>query len=185
MSLFSLRGVAKLTEIILLMKERLGHDVKPRALVTMFDFRTRYAKQVLEKVKDRFGHNVFQSVIRYNIRLRETVDYGLPIGDYDKRSIGNLDYGNLAEEVIGSEEGTLLSAQEILSHTERYIEQVTSMPQEEASGQEDETEEAGEKAFPEEACVLQAGPREAGGRLSGGQDRETGNESREKLKTLT
>ena len=48
-------------------------------------------------------------------------------------------------------------------HTESYLEQVTSMPQEETSGQEDETEDNLERAFPEEACVLQAGPREAEG----------------------
>ncbi len=184
MSLFSLRGVAKLTEILLLLKEKLGHEVQPRALVTMFDFRTRYAKQVLEKVKDSFGHNVFQTVIRYNIRLRETVDYGLPIGDYDKRSIGNLDYGNLAEEVISAEEGALLSAREILSHTESYIELVTSMPREEASGPEEEPEEACDETIPEEACILQAGPPEGGEPLPGEQDQETGNEAGDKSEPL-
>ncbi len=152
MSLFSLRGVAKLTEIILLLKENLGHEIQPRALVTMFDFRTRYAKHVLEKVKESFGRNVFESVIRYNIRLRETVDYGVPIGDYDKRSIGYHDYESLADEVIRSEdsrlapeEQELLSAQDILAHTVSYIESVTSTPSE-AAVEPEET-------FPEEPAV--------------------------------
>jgi len=134
MSLFSLRGVAKLLEIIILLKEKLGHDVKSRALITMYDSRTRYSKLVLEKVKEEFEEDVFETVIRYNIRLRETVDYGLPIGDYDKNAIGNMDYGDLAEEVIHS--GTvdvqgkdaLDVAHGILNKTEEYIDATAKLP---------------------------------------------------------
>jgi chromosome partitioning protein len=102
LSLFSLRGVSKLTEIVILLKEKLGHEVKARALITMYDFRTRYSRQVLEKVREKFGDNVFETSIRYNIRLRETVDYGLPIGEYDKHSIGHKDYEKLAQEIMNS-----------------------------------------------------------------------------------
>jgi chromosome partitioning protein len=135
MSLFSLRGVTKLIEIIILLKKELGHDIKARALITMYDYRTRYSKRVLEKVKEDFGENVFKTVIRYNVRLRETVDYGLPIGDYDKNSIGNKDYENLAEEVIRSETvdmyqglDALNVTQDILRKTEDYIDTATKAP---------------------------------------------------------
>ncbi len=143
MSLFSLRGVAKLIEIILLIKEKLDHDITPRALVTMFDYRTRYSKRVLEKVKERFGNNVFEAVVRYNIRLRETVDHGLPIGDYDKRAIGFMDYETLAEEVIDSEllsgyNRALLTAQEILINTEGFIDSVVQASLEEPLEEEEE-----------------------------------------------
>jgi chromosome partitioning protein len=102
LSLFSLRGVSKLTEIVILLKEKLGHEIKARALITMYDFRTRYSRHVLEKVREKFGENVFETSIRYNIRLRETVDYGLPIGEYDKHSLGHKDYEKLAEEIMNS-----------------------------------------------------------------------------------
>ncbi len=125
LSLFSLRGVSKLTEIILMLKENLGHETKSRALITMYDFRTRYAKHVLEKVKEEFGENVFDTVIRYNIRLREAVDYGLPVGEYDKHSIGHKDYEDLAEEVIRMDQvktttslDTLSAAESIIQRTE-------------------------------------------------------------------
>ncbi|MBN2419683.1 MAG: ParA family protein, partial [Deltaproteobacteria bacterium] len=101
MSLFSLRGVAKLTEIILMLNDKLDREIRSRALITMFDARTRYSEIVLDKVKSEFGNHVFKTVIRYNIRLRESVDYGQPVGDYDKNSIGHMDYENLAEELIG------------------------------------------------------------------------------------
>ncbi|MDY6951426.1 MAG: ParA family protein [Thermodesulfobacteriota bacterium] len=102
LSLFSLRGVSKLMEIVILLKEKLGDDIETRALITMYDHRTRYARHVLEKVREEFGENVFETVIRYNIRLRETVDSGLPIGEYDKHSIGHKDYEDLADEVMRS-----------------------------------------------------------------------------------
>ena len=128
MSLFSLRGVAKLLEIIILLKDKVGHDIKSRALITMYDRRTRYSRVVLEKVKEEFGNDLFDTVIRYNIRLRETADYGLPVGDYDKHAIGHKDYGDLAEEVIGSQAAktypdlnTMNVAQDILQKTEEYI----------------------------------------------------------------
>jgi chromosome partitioning protein len=136
MSLFSLRGVAKLLEIIILLKDEIGHDVRSRALITMYDRRTRYSRVVLEKVKTEFGDNVFETVIRYNIRLRETADYGLPVGDYDKNAIGHKDYENLAEEVIRLEAdrmypdlNTLSVTEDILQKTEEYIDMSVKSPE--------------------------------------------------------
>jgi len=135
MSLFSLRGVAGLTDIIILLKNKCGHLIEARALVTMYDYRTRYSRQVLEKVKEQFGDRVFETVIRYNIRLRETVDYGLPVGDYDKHAIGQKDYANLAEEVMSA--GIPAAAphadlsngsRDILRKTEAYISSVSETP---------------------------------------------------------
>ena len=144
MSLFSLRGVAKLTEIIMMLKDKCNHTVKSKALITMYDARTRYSRVVLEKVQSKFGSNVFETVIRYNIRLRETVDYGLPVGDYDKHAIGHIDYENLADEVI-SEASTntwLQSAQEsanqLLQETEDFMEESVNQEPKEYNSHENQ-----------------------------------------------
>ncbi len=143
MSLFSLRGVAKLIEIIILLKDKIGHDIKSRALITMYDRRTRYSRTVLEKVQAEFGNNVFDTVIRYNIRLRETADLGLPVGDYDKNAIGHMDYENLAEEVIRSEEtrtypylNTSNAAQDMLQKSEEYFDAAAELPEDESPASE-------------------------------------------------
>ncbi|HSQ84499.1 MAG TPA: ParA family protein [Desulfobacterales bacterium] len=150
MSLFSLRGVAKLIEIIVLLKKEIGHDIQSRALITMYDRRTRYSRTVLEKVQAEFGNNVFDTVIRYNIRLRETADLGLPVGDYDKNAIGHMDYENLAEEVIRSAEtityenfNVTNTAQDMLQKTEAYIDSASELSEDELDGSEMEE-------FPEE-----------------------------------
>jgi len=143
MSLFSLRGVAKLIEIIIMLKDKIDHDIKSRALITMYDRRTRYSRTVLEKVQAEFGNNVFDTVIRYNIRLRETADLGLPVGDYDKHAIGHMDYENLAEEVIRSEEtrtypylDTSNTAQDMLQKSEEYIDAAAELPEDESPASE-------------------------------------------------
>jgi chromosome partitioning protein len=143
MSLFSLRGVSKLIEIIILLKNKVGHEVKSRALITMFDRRTRYSRIVLEKVKTEFQSNVFETVIRYNIRLRETADFGLPVGDYDKHSIGHEDYENLADEILRSDAArmyeypsTLNTAQDILQKTEEYIDVARELTEDELPASE-------------------------------------------------
>ena len=139
MSLFSLRGVAKLIEIIIMLKDKIDHDIKSRALITMYDRRTRYSRTVLEKVQAEFGNDVFDTVIRYNIRLRETADLGLPVGDYDKNAIGHMDYENLAEEVIRSEEtrtdpylNTSNAAQDMLQKSEEYIDAAAELSEDES-----------------------------------------------------
>jgi chromosome partitioning protein len=129
MSLFSLRGVTKLTDIMVLLENSCNHKIVARALITMFDFRTRYSRHVLEKVQEKFQDKVFESVIRYNIRLRETVDHGLPVGDYDKHAIGQKDYESLAEEVIASETGAMMQDYDgtpsgILEKAEEYLDSV-------------------------------------------------------------
>jgi chromosome partitioning protein len=158
MSLFSLRGVAKLTEIIMMLNEKLDHEIKPRALITMYDARTRYSEIVLNKVKSEFEKHVFETVIRYNIRLRESVDYGQPVGDYDKHAIGHMDYESLAEELIRKDAvdayqslNTLGAANEILKKTEGFIESNVrqTKAEYEYTGQEDATYYSPESSYSE------------------------------------
>jgi chromosome partitioning protein len=135
MSLFSLRGIAKLTDMMVMIEATSGHLIAPRALVTMFDTRTRYSREVLKKVREKFEDKVFNTVVRYNIRLRETVDHGVPIGDFDKHAIGHKDYEGLSEEVLAgvrkftaAEVDASSGAAEILRTTEEYIHTMEPVP---------------------------------------------------------
>jgi chromosome partitioning protein len=146
MSLFSLRGIAKLTDMMVMIENASGHVIAPRALVTMFDARTRYSQEVLQKVREKFEDKVFNTVIRYNIRLRETVDHGLPIGDYDKHAIGQKDYDALSEEVMtGMRKATAAEieassgAEEILRTTKEYLDTMEPVPMSDVDS-ESETE---------------------------------------------
>jgi chromosome partitioning protein len=165
MSLFSLRGIAKLLELTMMLKEELGHSITARALITMYDRRTKYSQRVLEKVREEFGGNAFNTIIRYNIRLRETVDYGLPVGLFDKRSNGHFDYEQLAEELEGlgnatRQEGTAAEmTQNMLQKTERYIGAVTQQedPEEAQTDMEEFLAQSFKSCYPEMIQAMEFG----------------------------
>ncbi len=102
-SFFSLQGVVKLSETIKLISEKIGHEIAVRILPTKFDRRAGYAKEVLAKIRERFGPITMATTINLNDKLREAVSLGLPITEYAPESAGFKDYMALAREVIASE----------------------------------------------------------------------------------
>ncbi len=98
-SFFAIHGVEKLLETIGLLAERIGHELTVRVLPTLYDGRTRYAKQTLSKIRERFKEMCFDTVIRSNVKLREAAGSGRPIVRYAKSANGAIDYGALAAEV--------------------------------------------------------------------------------------
>jgi chromosome partitioning protein len=96
---FAMHGVEKLLETIGLLAERIGHELTVRVLPTLYDGRTRYARETLSKIRERFKDVCFDTVIRSNIKLREAAGRGLPICSYARSANGALDYGALAVEV--------------------------------------------------------------------------------------
>ena len=110
MGFFSLRGTGQLLEIIDLVREKTGHEIKIKALATMYDRRTRIAKEILEDIRDHFKESTLKTVINLNVKLKEASSYGKSILDYDRKSQGYKDYLELADEVLG--ENQLLGYQQ-------------------------------------------------------------------------
>jgi chromosome partitioning protein len=54
----------------------------------------------VNNVKENLAQYVFETVIPRNIRLAEAPSHGMPITEYDSRSIGAKSYINLAKELI-------------------------------------------------------------------------------------
>ena len=98
-SYFAIHGVQKLIETIGLLAERIGHELTVRVLPTLYDGRTRYARETLGKIREMFKDMCFDTVIRMNVKLREAAAAGVPIGKYARRANGAIDYGALAVEV--------------------------------------------------------------------------------------
>jgi chromosome partitioning protein len=96
---FAIHGVEKLLETIALLVERIGHDLVVRVLPTLYDGRTRYARETLAQVRERFRDMCFDTVIRANVKLREAAAQGRPIVRYARSANGAVDYSALAVEV--------------------------------------------------------------------------------------
>lgn len=70
---FSLRGLALLTDTVEKVSERINFDLEVMGiLVTMFDRRTKHAREVMDRVVEYFGDKVFDTVITRTVRFPET-----------------------------------------------------------------------------------------------------------------
>jgi chromosome partitioning protein len=98
-SFFAIHGVQKLLETIALLTERIGHDLQVRILPTLYDGRTRYARQTLSEIREMFKDMCFDTVIRQNVKLREAASRGRPINFIARSANGTVDYSALAVEV--------------------------------------------------------------------------------------
>jgi len=103
MSLFSLHGISRLLEIVTLVREKTGHEIRIKVIATMYDKRTRISKEVLQDIKNHFKDSMFRTVVNTNVKLKEAASFGRSIVDYDRKAKGFSDYMALAEEVIAEE----------------------------------------------------------------------------------
>jgi len=103
MSIFSLQGVARLLEIIEILKVEYGHEIRPKALATICDPRTLFASEVLRNIEQHFEKRMYETVIHATVRLKEAAGFGLPIHKYSKNCRGAEDYRRLASEVVAEE----------------------------------------------------------------------------------
>jgi len=97
---FALMGLSMILDLLELIKNDLGYDIQKKYLLTLFDPRTKMAKEIVAQVKESLEEDVFKTVIPNNIRLAEAPSYGLPISIHAPESPGALAYSNLAKEVI-------------------------------------------------------------------------------------
>ncbi len=102
-SFLSIHGLSKLIETVEIVAEHTGEAVDVRALATIFDRRTRLAREVLEDIRERFGGRCYHTVIHDTVKLREAVGKGRSILGYSPSSIGAEDYMALAGEVLLAE----------------------------------------------------------------------------------
>ena len=98
---FAMRGVALLTDTI----DKVSRRINPRLamdglLATMFDSRTLHSREVLHRVVDRFGDEVFHTVISRTVRFPDATVAGEPITNFDPASTGASSYRELAKEVL-------------------------------------------------------------------------------------
>lgn len=97
---YALEGLSQLLNTAGLVKKSLNPNLKIEGiLLTMFDSRNNLSHQVVGEIRSHFSDKVFEAVIPRNVRLSEAPSHGLPIFDYDSKSVGSRKYMELAEEI--------------------------------------------------------------------------------------
>jgi chromosome partitioning protein len=80
--------------------KKVNKDLEIKYIVpTMYDRRTRQARDILNQLKKVFGDKVCNK-ININVRLSESASHGQTIFEYSPRAIGALDYQKLAKRIM-------------------------------------------------------------------------------------
>ena len=98
---FSLHGLARMLETLEELKDRLGKETTIRVLPTLFDTRTKLAREVLAELRGRFSDVLMRSCVNFNAKLKEAASFGQPITEYAPGSKGYKDFVDLARELMG------------------------------------------------------------------------------------
>lgn len=98
---FALRGVALLVETIDKVRDRLNPRLHiDGILATMYDARTLHSREVLARVKEAFGKQVFETVISRTVKFPDASVATEPITSYAPNHAGAYNYRKLARELI-------------------------------------------------------------------------------------
>jgi chromosome partitioning protein len=97
---FALEGLAGLLDTLALVRRELNPRLQVAGmLLTMYDGRTRLARDVEREVRQHFPELVFDTVIPRNVRVGEAPSFGRPVIHHDPHSAGSDAYFALAREV--------------------------------------------------------------------------------------
>src|SRR5947209_2393518 len=102
-SFFSLHGIVRLMETLDLLARKSRHDIRARALITLYSKRSEFGKTMAEQIREHLGNSCFNTFIRLSAKLPESVGQGLPITEFSTHSAGFADYRALAREVLEQE----------------------------------------------------------------------------------
>jgi chromosome partitioning protein len=100
---FALQGAIQALKVLDEVAENQGRAPALRVVGTMFDRRTRFARELLVALHARFGEALFDTVIRTSVRLREAPALGLPVQELDPKCRAAADFAALAEEIMALE----------------------------------------------------------------------------------
>lgn len=93
---FAMQGSIKQAQTIQMLARRAGHHTRFKVLATMYDVRTKLAREILSELSRHFGDQLMPVVINFNSKLKEAASFGQPITEYDAGSRGMQDFKQLA-----------------------------------------------------------------------------------------
>ncbi len=98
---FALHGLSKQLETLGILCKRCSQKIDVKVLASMYDLRTKMAREILAELRSHFADKMFKTVVNFNTKIKEASSFGQPICEYDPASKGQKDFRALAEELIG------------------------------------------------------------------------------------
>lgn len=100
---FALHGLSKQLETLSVLCKRTNQEVNVSVLATMYDIRTKMAREILAELRNHFGDKMYDTVVTFNTKIKEASSFGQPISEYDPSSKGQKDFRSLASEILSSQ----------------------------------------------------------------------------------
>ncbi len=100
---FALHGLSKQLETLSILCKRCRQQVNVKVLASMYDIRTKMAREILAELRTHFSDRMLKTVVNFNTKIKEAASFGQPINEYDPASKGQQDFQMLAEEIMGTE----------------------------------------------------------------------------------
>ncbi len=98
---FALQGARQAAEIFTGIARDMDRLLDIRVVATLYDRRTRFARELLVAMHARYGERMFDTVVRRSVRLREAAAFGVPVSELDHSCGAASDFDALARELIG------------------------------------------------------------------------------------
>lgn len=100
---FALHGLSKQLETLSILCRRYSQQVNVKVLASMYDVRTKMAREILAELRSHFDDKMFKTVVSFNTKIKEASSFGQPISEYDPASKGRRDFSALAEEILSTQ----------------------------------------------------------------------------------
>ncbi len=123
---FALHGLSKQLETLSILCKRCQQEVSVRVLASMYDIRTKMAREILAELRAHFSARMFKTVVNFNTKIKEAASFGQPINEYDPASKGQQDFRSLAQELIGSEERSVTKSKRLVDSLADQLESIGS-----------------------------------------------------------
>ena len=98
-SLYSLHGLARLSELTRLLAGQTRHEIHLRILLNAFDRRTRFARKIRDEIRTTFPRLSLATSIRNSVKVREAAAQGMPVDRIEPNAPVAADYAALAAEL--------------------------------------------------------------------------------------
>jgi chromosome partitioning protein len=102
-SAYSLQASLKLHETLGVLRERRGHEVAARILLSDFDTRPRFVQSLISELESLYEDRLFETIIHHTVRVPEAAAAGQTVVQYDPQSRAAHDFRQLAREISGLE----------------------------------------------------------------------------------
>ena len=99
---FAMQGAIKQQATLNMLVRRANHRIRWKVLATMYDVRTKLAREILGELRKQFGEQLLPVVVNFNAKLKEAASFGQPITEYDPASRGMQDFEELARWLIAN-----------------------------------------------------------------------------------